>query len=361
MKSFCVLNEQQDDSTYERVGSAACELFSGKIGVACDGGDAAFRVISLVASGVAKSGRRAVDFGCINESRIPFLLLNYRLSAVIFVSCGFFVRFYSVDSNQTESNIKELLSGLLSSDEVFLSDGGEVIDINSDLSYFSALLAAAESLEDTVSCIVSRNADIKGALCSVINRAGGDLASKPKLFLSASGLCVSAADEQGNILKHSNLLEICSVCHLETGADLTVPFYASPKLELIAASSGAKLKRSFDAGPEMWQNDGLFLAVELLKNMSRYGMGLCSMSKRVGTSAVVRKNLRCSMSVDALADIIPCEEMVTDGRSIYARIGGGQVLLTHSAVHGSYCMEASCADSETAAELSGKIANLLSS
>lgn len=360
MKSFLVLDKLQNDSDYERIGTAAFSMFHGRIGVAHGGGESAAHISSLIARGVAKIGGTAELFGCVNESRIPFLVYRYMLCAVFYVSGESLVSVYGVDGNQLSGDLKEQLQCRAESYEELLSDGGNVIEVNSDSSYFSALIAAAESLEDTGVCIVSRNADIKNILCSVINCAGGDITAKPKLFLSASGCCVSAADERGNVIKHSSLLDICNVCHLETGADLTVPFSASSTLEVIAASSGAKLKRSFDGGSEIWHNDGLFLAVELLKNMSRYGMGLCSMLERVKASAVVRKNLQCDMNIYDIADIIPCDEMVTDGKSIYARINGGQLLLTCSSMLGNYCMEAACADSETAADLAESIVQLLS-
>ncbi len=360
MKSFCVFHKLQDDSAYERIGAAAGVIFSGKIGVACDGGNNALRISSNIARGVSSVGGFAEVFGCVNESRIPFLVRKYRLSAVLFVSDRSLVSAYGGDGKFLDSLSEEKLLKLITSDEEFLLADGAAIDVNSDVSYFSALVNAAENLEDACACIVSQNADIRNMLASVINSAGGELASKPKLFLSESGFGVSAVDELGNILRHENLLDICNLCHLEAGEDLTVPFSASRLLDSVAASSGAKLKRSFASGDQPWQNDGLFLVVEILKNMSRYGMGLCSMSERVKTTDVVRKKLPCDMTVNVLADMIPCDEVVTDGKSIYARFDRGQVLLTRSDGQHSYCMEAFSADMETAAELADEVAQLLS-
>lgn len=359
MKSFCVFNKLTDNSAYERIGAAAAALFGGKIGIAYDGGNNASLIGSHIAHGVSSVGGFAEIFGCVNESVISFLVHKYRLSAALFVSGRSLVSVYGGDGKPLDSISEEKLSELIASDEIFSSACGTSVDVNCDASYFSALVSAAENLEDACACIVSQNADIRNMLISVINAAGGELASKPKFFLSDSGFCVSAVDERGNILRHENLVDICNLCHLEAGKDLTVPFSASRLLESVAASSGAKLKRSFDAGNQPWQNDGLFLTVEILKNMSLYGMGLCSMSERVKTTDVVRKKLPCDITVDVLVDMIPCDEVITDGRSIYARFDRGQVLLTRSDNQRSYCMEASSADMESAAELAADVAQLL--
>lgn len=359
MKSFCVLNRLQDDSDYERIGAAVGTIFCGKIGITCDGGNTALRISSCISRGVSCVGGFAEVFGCVNESRIPFLVRKYRLSAVLFVSDRSFISAYGSDGKPLDGLSEEKLLKLITSDEKLLSAEGTAINVNSNASYFSALVNAAENLEDACVCIVSRNADIRNILTSAINSAGGEIASKPKLFLSESGFSVCAVDELGNILRHENLLDICNLCHLEAGKDLNVPFSASRFLDSVAASSGAKLKWSFSSGDQPWQNDGLFLAVEILKNMSMYGMGLCSMYERVKTTDVVRKKLPCDITVDVLVDMIPCDEVVTDGKSVYARFDKGQVLLTRSGSQHSYCMEAFSVNMETAAELADDVAQFL--
>ncbi len=360
MKSFCVLNGPINQRLYEKIGASAVFAFGDRIGVAFADVGQADIASSYLCDGIVSAGGVAENFGIMNESRIPFLIRNYSLSAAFFVGGESLVSVYAQDGRPLNVHQEKLMAELIASDDMSSEQAGIRLDINSDYAYQKALVNAAQSLNGVSADVLCSDNNLRSLIRSVMNLSGADISPKPRFFISRSGFGISAHDESGKVLKRENLLDICCVCHLESGQTLTVPFSASSSLESVASAHGAVLKRSFEGGNEPWQTDGVFLAVEVLRNMAVYGSGLSTLSDKLSGSFTLRKSFSCNMSPDDVADMIPCNEIVTDGEgSIYARHNSGNILLTRCRNLKSYCMEVSAADSETASELASEISAAL--
>ncbi len=360
MKSFCVLNGPLNRRLYEKIGSSAVHAFGDKIGVAFADVAQADTASSYLCDGILSAGGTAENFGIANESRVPFLIRNYSLSAAFFVGGESLVSVYSDSGRPLDAHQEKLMAELIASEDLPSEDSGKLLNVNSDYAYKKALVAEAQCLNGASADVLCSDADLRSLIRSVMSITGADMSRKPRFFISRSGFGVSACDESGRVHCREKLLDICCACNLKAGKSLTVPFTASPSLESVSESGGAVLKRSFEGGDAPWQTDGAFLALEVLRNMAVYGSGLSTLSGILSDSFTVRKNFSCGMSPDDVADIIPCNEIMTDGiGKIYARHNSGNILLTRCRNLKSYCMEVSAADSETASELALEIGEAL--
>ena len=360
MKSFCVLNGTLNQRLYEKIGASAVCAFGGRIGVAFADNAQADRAADYLCDVIVSAGGIAENFGTVNESRIPFVVKNYSLSAAFFVGGESLVSVYAQDGRPLSFHQEKLMSELIASDDVPSEQGGVLLNVNSDYAYKKSLLNAAQSLSGVSADVFCSDSKLRSLIRSVMNLSGADLSPKPRFFISRSGFGISSRDESGKVINREKLLDICCACRLKAGETLSVPFSASAALEAIAAAHGAVLKRSFDGADAPWQTDGVFLAVEVLRNMAVYGCGLSALADMLSESFTVRKNFSCSMSPEDVADMIPCNEILTDGASsVYVRHNSGNVLLTRCRNLKSYCMEVSAADSETASELASEISAVL--
>ncbi len=361
MKSFCVLNKPINQRLYEKIGASAVCSFGNRIGVVSSGEGKSYAAASYLCNGIVLAGGTAEDFGAVNESRIAFLVRNYSLSAAFCVDGDSLVSVYA-DSGRPLTVIEEqMMAEHIASDDEPMGQEGVRLKINSEYAYKKALVNEAVSLEGASADIFCADGSIRNLIYSVMNLSGADFSSKPRIFISRSGFGISARDESGRVLNREKLLDICFACRLMNGEMQEVPFSASSSLETVAAAHGGEVKRSFVGGDALWQADGVFLAVELLRNMSVHGMGLSSLADLLSESFVVRRNFSCSLPAEDVADMIPCNEIITDGtHSVYVRHDKGNVLLTRCRNLKSYCMEVSAADSESASELAADIGAVLS-
>ena len=355
MKSFCVLNQTLGENTGRIIGSAVCAAMGKKIGIACSSDESSKLISSYLADGVVSLGGAALMFGCCNESRVAFLVHRYALSACFYVSGDDYVTVCGADGKPVSAEDEKLISNLASS-ELSCEDGGSVTGINSDSAYFSSLVEVCGNLEDICADICCKNAELSSAACRAFAVAGGSFSSKPCFNISSSGACVSALDECGNVLTHENLVNICCVHNLMSSKALEVGFTAPRCLEKIAEQNSASLKRSFKGGNELWQNDGVFLVAELLSIMARKGEGLVTLASALPDYASFRRSVSCTLSADTVADLIVCDELVTDGESgIYARTHLGDVFITPCRSNGVYCMEIIAENRASACELADEL------
>lgn len=360
MKSFCVLNGAFNKKLYEKIGASAFYVFGDRIGIAFADTADADKAVESLCDGVVSAGGTAENFGIVNESRLSFLIGNYSLSAAFFVGGESLVSVYSGNGRPLDANQEKMMAEVIASDDMPSGEKGVLIGVNSDYAYKRALLVAAQSLDGAAADVFCPDANLRSLIRSVMTLSGADRSPKPRFFISSSGFGISARDEAGKVLKRENLLDICCACRLEAGESLTVPFSASPSLETVAKAHGSVLKRSFEGGDESWQTDGVFLAVEVLRNMAIYGCGLSALAEKLTDCVTVRRNFFCNLSPDDVANLIPCDEILTDGSgSVYVRHNSGNVLLTRCRNLKSYCMEVSAADSETASELALEISSAL--
>lgn len=361
MKSFCVLNKPLNEKTGETIGEAAVTALGNKIGFMHDGGEISAEIVSYLAKGVEASGAVAAVFGCINESSIPFLTQCFSLSGAFFVGGAKLVSVYNSLGKPLSIHEEERISSLVFLSETERKQGGEIIEINPTDSYMRALVATAKNLEDISACIESRNKNIKNVLTSVLNLLGGYKGAKPRFFVSESGFCVSASDETGKVRTNEELLNICCVCALKQGRNLCVPFSAPRFLDEFAEKHGAKLERRFVGGDELWQNDGLFLVAELMRNMAEQGMGLSALYDLMPAVSHKRKNIVLLDELPQFADSIVCDELISDDSGgIYMRVKKGEILFTPYRNSSKVCMEVLAADSETAEELTADVCKLIS-
>ncbi len=361
MKSFCVYNRPLNQRLYEKIGASAVYAFGERIGVVSSTAEKSAAAATYLCNGIAAAGGTAEFFGNVNESRIPFLARNYSLSAAFCVDSDSLVSIYANGGRPLTALEEQKMAEYIARDDMPIGQEGVCLEINSDYAYKKALVIAAQSLEGASADVFCVDRSLRNMVYSVMNLSGADFSSKPRLFISRSGFGISARDESGKVHNREKLLDICCACRLKAGETQEVSFSASSALEAVAAAYGGEVKRSFDAGGELWKSDGVFLAVELLRNMSVYGTGLSTLSEILSDSFVVRRNIFCSLSADEVADLIPCNEIITDGTGhVYVRHDKGNILLTRSGNLKSYCVEVCASDGETAAELVSDIGAVLS-
>ncbi len=352
MKSFCVLKRSLNENAGKAIGAAVSASMGGKIGILHSGDDCAALAASYLAHGVADSGGTAILFGCCNESRVAFLARHYGLSALFYVSEASYVSVYNGKGKPLSVEEEKSVAQLISDEQFFSSDDGLIVEADSDSAYISSLIKLCGNLEDISVKIECKTERIKRALANVLALSGAYSGKKPVFHIGTSGFCVSACDEKGRVLLNENLQNICCLCSLESGQNLKVPFNAPRCLDELAANGKAELERSFEGGDELWQNDGVFLVACLLRFMAEKGMSLSSLYDILPQPVIRRKSIVSSLSLEKIADMIECDEVVTDGEyGVYARAKGGDVLFTPYRDTGRLCVEISAADAETADEL----------
>ena len=355
MKSFCVLNQTLSKNTGRIIGSAVCAAMGKKIGIAYNSDECSKVISAFLAEGVVSSGGTALMFGCCNESRVAFLVQRYALSACFYVSGDDYVTVCGADGKPINADDEKLISDLASLD-LPCEEGGGIAQISSDSAYLSSLTETCGNLEDICADIRCRNTELYSVLRRAFAVAGGSFTSKPCFNISSSGSCVSALDERGNVLTHETLVNICSVHSLMSGNALEVGFTAPRCLEKIAEQNSVSLKRGFKGGTELWQNDGVFLVAQILSIMAVKGEGLVTLASVLPDYASFRRSVSCALSADGVADLIECDELVTDGESgVYARTHLGDVLITPCRSSGMYCMEVIARDRASACELADEL------
>lgn len=355
MKSFCVLNQALNENAGKLVGSAVCAAMGKKIGIIHSADEQAGVTAGFLAAGISDSGGTAVMFGCCNESRVAFLTRRYALSACFYVSGEAYISLYGADGKPVGSEEEKLISELVTSD-LMCEEVGSIVEVSSDLAYFSSLVEACGNLEDICADISCNNQSLSALIRRAFAVAGGTLFSKPRFFISRSGTCVSAFDERGGVHTHENLLSICCAHSLMSGQSVESGFTAPRCLDKIAESNSACLIRSFNGGSELWQNDGTFLVARILYLMAEKGQGLATLASVLPDYASSRRVVSSAFSSDDIADLIECNELITDReRRIYARMHDGEVLITPCRTNGTYCMEIIAQSRTAACELADEL------
>ncbi len=355
MKSFCVLNQVLNENAGKVIGSAVYTAMGGKIGILHSGDECAKASSSFLVSGISQAGGTAVLFGSGNESRIPFLTVRYALAACFFVEGESYVSVYGSDGKPIGAD-KEALISQLASSALPCEAEGHCVEVNSDSAYFSSLVECCGNLQDVSADLKCRNPHLSAAMKHVFAVSGGSVSKKPCFYLSESGFCVSACDERGKVLTHEMLLNICCAFNIMNGRPVIASINSPRFLDALAADKSVCLTRSFTGGNELWQNDGAFLVFSLLRLMAEKGQGLSTLAQILPETVSLKKIFACTLSPDAVADLIDCTELVSDiQRGIYARLKNGDVLITPCRNNDVYCMEITASDSNAACEIAQEL------
>lgn len=354
MKSFCVLNSPLSAAAGESMGKAATAVLGRKIGVLSDGNSAA---ALHIANGIKKSGGCAVLFDNCFESQLVFAVRHYLLDGLFFVDeKNSLVTVYGSDARALSHYQEDELLKLTVENNMPDESGGEIINVILEYSYYKHLLDCAQSFENVCVNIRSSNHKISCLLNHALSALGGSAGSKVCFSLSESGFVLSAVDEKGKVYSHFQLMDVCTACEIRNGVFPTVNFFSAPCLDELAKARGFSLKRSFAGGDELWQRDAVFLAIRLMKYMSLYGCGLLALCENINSETVKRSSFSSKLSISDIADVIECEEMITDCNSgVFARAKQGNLLVTPYSRAGKYCIEVCAKNSETARELISSI------
>ncbi len=350
MKSFCVVNCALGCAAGEALGAAAVELFGEKIAI-LNGGDCC----GSIASGVKSAGGTALTFGGCFEAQIHFIAGHFEPDAFFFVSGEdkLTVSAYSAGALQLSPELQDEMNSLLTAHAEREQKSGETVFVEFGNAYYRELLEAGECLENIRVNVKSGNFAVSSPLKRAVLALGGELGGKACFCLSSSGLVLSAVDENGAVYTNDRLLDICCACTLEDGENITVNFSACDRLEEIAAAKGAAVFRSFEGGDELWQRDGVFLAIRLMHFMSKLGLGLCTLAQKIRPQIVLRKNYHTNSSLGLIADTLECEQLLTDeSGTAFLRNGKGKIYLTAGGQPGRLCAEIRAETAEIAQELS---------
>ncbi len=353
MKSFCVLNRVISAAAGESIGSAAAEVIGKKLGVLCCGSPAAFSAAKHIAKGIKKQGGCAVVFNNAFESQAVFAVEHFSLDGAFFIDGDKKCRISVYDSSARAlcAEYEEEISLLAAQSKLGGHRGGAVIESDLNSVYYKKLLEKGESFFDVSVKIKSSSLAVKTTLVRALTALGGEHKGRAGFFISASGLCLSAADEYGKIYTDSQLLGVCTALAVNEKQELEIPFSLPEGLDTLAQDRGVRLRRSFNGGNELWQRDAVFLAARLMKYMSQNGVGLCEICRFLPESTVARRRFSSAMSINQIADTINCEQLVSDGSSVYAKVKNANILLTPCSNSGGYCLEVQAADIETADEI----------
>lgn len=352
MKSFCVLNSAITPAAGESIGAAVASVLGGKLGVLYCGSQASFTAAINIAKGIKKQGGCAVLFSGAFEAQTAFACGHYALDGAFFIDgdekcsisvCGCDARSLSAE---TEEEISQLASQQIGGHR-----GGFVTESDLNSAYYKHLLETCESLVDVSVNVKSPNLFVKTPLSRLLSALGGEQKGRITFFLSASGFCLSAVDEYGKIYTHNSLLAVCCALAIEKKQALEIPFSLPESIDIFAQKKGVGVKRSFEGGDDLWQKDAVFLAAMLMKYMSQKGCGLAALCEILPQTAMSRKSFSSALSIDEIADVIDCNQIVTDGNSVFARAEKGNILVTPCSKAGKYCLEVQAADSETAREM----------
>ncbi len=357
MKSFCVLNSPLNAAAGESMGKAANAVLGRKIGILCEkkSGSAGY-----LAKGVKKGGGCAVVFNSCFESQLFFASRHYAFDGLFFVSGGknCLVCVYGPDGSIISSLQEDEMAKLALSGDLPEEKGGNIIEASLCDAYYKNLLDFSQSFENIRVNIRSAAPDTAAPLKRALLALGGGIGGKICFSLSKSGLVLSAVDENGKVYSHSQLLDACTACEIENGNAQHTTFFAASYLDELAKSKDVKLVRSFAGGNAIWQKDATFLAARLMHYLSLYGCGLAAICEKLPQQSVSRKSFSSELNLSDIADIIECEEVITDCKSgVFARAEQGSLLVTPCSHAGKYCLEVQAANSETANELAALVTN----
>ncbi len=343
MKSFCVLNSVISSTAAESLGKAAVQVFGEKIAVLSN-----CAVGHSIAQGVKNAGGCALLFDACFESQIYFAAKHFSPDAIFFAEekekCS--VTVYDSSALPVSPLLEEKISmAAIKSGEV--SGNGDVIDVDLSGVYYKELLGCAKSFEDINAAIISKNGSVKKLLSRAVLALGGTNYGKTKLCISPSGLVLSAVDENGKVHTHGELMAVCCACALENNEKISVPFTAAERIV-----SAAPLKLSFERGEELWQNDAVFLAAKLMGYMSSDGCGLAALCQKLIPQAVIRKSFSSQMNISDIADLLECDELITDNENAaFIKNPRGSIYITKNSRADRFCVEACAASAEIAQEL----------
>ncbi len=353
MKSFCVLNSAVTPAVAQNIGAAVAKVLGGKLGVLYCGSDASFKTAQNIAKGIKKQGGCALLAGDVFEAQTAFACEHYSLDGVLFVNgdnkCSISV--YGDNAGNLTSAQEEEISVLVAKDELSGHRGGVVVQTDLNSVYYKYLLETAKSLEGVAVTIKSENLFIRTQCTRTLLALGGENKGRVSFFISPSGLCLSAVDEYGKIRTRDELLSVLYALKItREKTPVEISFSLSEALDALAKENGVEIKRSFRGGNELFTKDSVFLAVTILNYMSLIGCGLNELCSILPETAVSRKSFTSSADILKIADAIECEQLVTDGNSVFAKVHGSNVLVTPNGTRGRYCLEVQAADSETARE-----------
>ena len=349
MKSFCVLNSRLSAAAGESIGKAAVKVLGRKIGVFSREKNPC---VKSIARGIKKAGGCAVAFENCFESQLCFAALHFDLDGMFFVGNNNLISVYNSSASAVTALQEDELSQLAAQNSLPDERGGEIISATLDDVYYKSLMNFSHSFENINVNIKCSDSSVAAVLKRVLYALGGSEGGKITFSLSSSGLVLSAVDETGRIHSHSVLYDACAACEVESGKDIEVPFFSSSQLEKFSEKSGAKIIRSFAGGNEIWQKDAVFLSARLMYHMAKCGCGLATLCNKLPATSVRRKNFSSSFTLSDIADVIECEEVVTDiNGGVFAKSKQGNMLVTACSRAGKYCLEVQAADVETAQEL----------
>lgn len=354
MKSFCVLNSTVTPAMAKNIGSAVAGVVGGKLGVLYCGSDVSFATALEIANGIKKQGGCALLAGETFEAQVSFACEHYMLDGALFINgnnkCSISVCGYN--SCALTPQQEEEISSLASKDKLNGHRGGTIVKTDLNSVYYKRLLECAESLDGVAVSIKSENLFVKNQSVRALLALGGENKGRVNFFISPSGLCMSAVDECGKIRTRDDLLSVLYALKItREKIPVEVSFSLSEALDSLAKEKGVEISRSFAGGNEISTRDCVFLTLEILKYMSQTGCGLYELCSVLPETAVSRKSFSSTADILKIADGIECENLVTDGNSIFAKIKGSNVLVTPNGTGGRYCLEVQAANSETAREI----------
>lgn len=361
MKSFCVLNSAVTPAVAQNIGFAVAEVLGGKLGVLYCGSDASCVTAQNIAKGIKRQGGCALIAPEAFEAQTAFACDHYSLDGAFFVNgdskCNISV--FGCDGVNLTAIQEEEISVLASKDKLNGHAGGTILQTDLNLVYYKSLLETAESLENVTVSIKSENILLKSQCIRALLALGGENKGKATFFISPSGLCLSAVDEYGKIRTQDELLSVLYALKItREKTPVEVSFSLSDGLEALAKENGVEIRRSFTGGNELFTKDSVVLLLCIMKYMSQIGCGLNELCSILPATAVCRKSFSSTAEISNIADKIICDNLVTDGNSVFAKVHGSNVLVTRSGTLGRYCLEVRASDNETADEIALNLTEL---
>ncbi len=349
MRSFCIANAPLGARAGESLGSAAVELLGNKGAVLSEG-----EPEHSLARGIEKAGGLCISSSGCFESQLFSAQKRFAPDLFFFVKKSS-VCIYGADCQPISDEQQAQMAALAVKGGTAEKAGGRITQSDLNSVYYSELIRQGESFENLAVCIESPNESIRQTLSRALLALGGSTKGRAKFKISASGLVLCAVDESGELHSHSELLQLCCACELESGVAVEMPFSAS----LLLGGAPKGLTLSVSGGSELWQKDAVFLAATLLRHMAKQGCGLCTLCERLGKRSQARRSFSSERELPLIADSLDCDELLTDNCSVALLKGRkGDILLTRSPALGHYCVEACAASAETADELIAQVISL---
>lgn len=354
MKSYCLIGDKLTAKSAKSLGSALTCVLGNKIGFCGDNSDFALFAVRNIAGGVKHCGGCAINFGVGFEAQAGFFVRHFGLDSLVFVSGGSspFVSVYGADGRALDHEKEDEISRIAASGDFPCKRGGVVTEVDGGAAYYRQLICENESFENVSAAVHSRNALIKGCVNRVLVSLNGSVGGKTELFISPSGFNFSAVDENGKHYTNDKLQALLAYYHLLDGKSLTVPFSAPSLLDAAAEKGGAKVKRSFYGGEELWQTDSVFACTVLFSLMHRHGCGLASLASSIPQNFAKRTTVKSDCDLTSISDLLPCDDIVTDfNGGIFAKLKGGNLLIVPNCARGSFCIEVQAPNEEIAEEI----------